>query len=123
TQTAGAEATRQRIEDARSVLAEYYRHTRDSLVVQRQEMEQLQSRQEQQRNEFHHEREQLVTWVTDQEQQFRQREQKLLEQQAAFEAREQGLRALADRWTQEKLQAETVIRDLLRQLADREQTA
>jgi hypothetical protein len=119
-QTAGAEVTKQRLEEARRVLAEYYRHTRDSLIGQRQEIEQWQLRQLQHRQEFHDERQALADWVGRQEQQLAQREQALAHERASLEAREQSWRTAADRWTQEKLQAESVIRDLLRQLAERE---
>lgn len=119
-QTAGADVTKQRIEEARSVLAEYYRHTRDSLIQQRQELEQWHLRQQQHQEEFRNERQALVEWVSRQEQQFAEREQALAHELQSLETREQTWRAAADRWTQEKLQAESVIRDLLRQLAEHE---
>lgn len=120
TQTAGADSTKRRVEEARAILAEYYRHTRDSLIQQRQDLEQAQGKLAEQRNEFLHERQVLVDWVGAQEEQLTQRDQELQQTKAELEQREQTWRTAADTWTREKLEAESVIRDLLRQLAERE---
>ena len=120
TQTAGAEPTQRRIEEARSVLAEYYRHTRDSLWQQRQDLDQAQTKLDRQRDEFQHERQALVEWVGGRETELDLRDQTLRQKEAEQEARDRTWQAAADRWMQEKLQAESVIRDLLRQLAERE---
>jgi len=118
--TVGTEEATRRIEEARSVLAEYYRHTRDSLMQQRQELEQMHGRQSRQRDEFVQERESLVEWVARQEEQLASREQELSREKASLDVREQTWRDASSRWTEERLQAESVIRDLLRQLGERE---
>lgn len=120
TQTAGAEQTKKRVEEARTILAEYYRHTRDALLQQRQELEQAQSNTIRQRDEFLKERQVLVDWVAGQEEQLARREQEVLQTKSTLDARETTWRRAADGWTGEKLQAEAVIRDLLKQLAERE---
>ena len=119
-QTAGSEATRQRIDEARAILAEYYRHTRESLMQQRQEVEQAQLRLHQQREEFKAERQLLVQWISAQEEQLAGRERNLHSERDVLEAREAARQKAAERWTTEKLEAESVIRDLLRQLGERE---
>ncbi len=119
-QTAGAEATKQRIDEARAILAEYYRHTRESLMQQRQEVEQAQMRVHQQREEFKAERQMLVEWVYAQEEQLAVRERELHSQRDSLATRETGWQKAADRWTNEKLEAESVIRDLLKQLGQRD---
>ncbi len=116
TQTVGNEVTRARVEEARQILIEYYRHTREALFAQRQELEQLQAKLRQQRQEFLDERKELAEWVAQQEEQFAAREQAVVSERAAVEAREQAWRDAAERWNREKLEAESVIRDLLRQL-------
>jgi hypothetical protein len=121
TQTAGADVTKRRIDEARAILAEYYRHTRESLIQQRQELEQAQMRVHTQRDEFRAERQMLVEWVAAQEEQLAGREQNLRREGEAIDEREAGWRAAAERWTNEKLEAETIIRDLLKQLAEREE--
>ena len=123
TQTAGAEATKRRIDEARAILAEYYRHTRESLMQQRQELDQAQARVHQQRDEFRSEREMLVDWVQRQEEQLAGREAELRRERETIEAREATWRAAAERWTNERLEAESAIRDLLRQLDSRDQAS
>jgi len=105
------------------VLAEYYRHTRDALMQQRQELEQLHTRQARQRDEFLQEREALVEWLAQQERQLAGRDQELNQRKAALDVQEQNWRDISTRWTEERLQFETVIRDLLRQLGEREAPA
>jgi hypothetical protein len=119
TQSAGAEITKRRIDEARAILAEYYRHTRESLIQQRQELEQAQLRVHQQREEFRAERQLLTEWVNRQGEQITAREQELRHERESIDARETAWRAASERWTGEKLEAETVIRDLLRQLGER----
>lgn len=121
--TVGTEEATRRIEEARAVLAEYYRHTRDSLMQQRQELEQLHARQARQRDEFLQEREALVEWLAQQERQLAGRDQELSQRKQALDAQEQNWRDISTRWTEERLQFETVIRDLLRQLGEREAPA
>ncbi|MGE5195596.1 MAG: hypothetical protein ACM3U2_24145 [Deltaproteobacteria bacterium] len=120
TQSAGAEVTKRRIDEARAILAEYYRHTRESLIQQRQELEQAQLRVHQQREEFRAERQSLVEWVGQQETQLAAREKESIRQRDAMDQRESAWRAAAERWTNEKLEAETVIRDLLKRLGERD---
>lgn len=120
TQTAGSEATRQRIDEAHAVLAEYYRHTRESLIRQHQEIEQSQVRFQEQREEFRSERQVLVAWATQQEEQLAAREQALRVERDAIDQREGERQAHVARTTAEKLQAESTIRDLLQQLSAHE---
>jgi hypothetical protein len=122
TQSAGAEVTRRRIDEARAILAEYYRHTRESLIQQRQELEQVQLRIHQQRDEFRAERQSLVEWVGQREAQLGAREKDLRRERETMDEREAAWRSAAERWTNEKLEAETVIRDLLQQLGDRDRS-
>lgn len=119
-QMAGDEATRRRIDEARAVLAEYYRHTRDALIQDRQELELVQVRLSEQRREFVEERKTLTEWIARREEQLAHHEAELAQQRSILDAREQTWRTTADRWTQEKLQAESVIRDLLEQLLERD---
>ncbi|MSR58866.1 MAG: hypothetical protein EXS05_14645 [Planctomycetaceae bacterium] len=119
-QTAGDEATRRRIDEARAVLAEYYRHTRDALIQDRQELEQVQQRLSEQRHEFTDERHTLTEWIGRREERLAHHEAELAQQRTMLEAREQTWRSTAERWTREKLEAESVIRDLLGQLLEKD---
>jgi hypothetical protein len=122
-QTGGPEVAKRRMDEAHAVLGEYYRHTRESLIGQRQELEQAQTKIQQQREEFRNERQLLVDWVSQQEEQLAQREQALAGQREAIQLRDHEWRSATELLTNEKLQAESVIRDLLRQLAEHEQGA
>jgi len=122
-QTAGSEATKRRIDEAHAILGEYYRHTRESLLEQRQELDQAFVRMQQQREEFRSERQLLVEWIGKQEEQLAAREQILASEREAIDRLENEWRSTAERLTNEKLQAESVIRDLLGQLSEHERAA
>ncbi|RPI88902.1 MAG: hypothetical protein EHM42_03945 [Planctomycetaceae bacterium] len=123
TQTVGTEATRASVDQAREILIEQYRHSREALFMQRQELEQLQARLHQQRQDILDERKLLVEWVEQQEQQFAARAEGSRREKESLDAREQSWRESAEKWAREKLQAESVIRDLLRQLDEGERGA
>lgn len=114
--SAGAEETRFRVDEARSVLAEYYRGTRDSLTRQRQEIDQMQERLLQQRAELQAERDALAAWGLSREQKGLEREAALGAAREELDSREREARALRERWLAERQEAESVIRDLLDQL-------
>jgi hypothetical protein len=122
-QTAGSEVAQRRIDEAHAVLGEYYRHTRESLMGQRQELEQSLLKMQQQREEFRNERQLLVEWISQQEEQLAQREHALAVEREGTAGRENEWRNHAERLTNDKLQAESVIRDLLGKLSEREQGA
>jgi hypothetical protein len=116
TRTVGEEATREKVEKAQTLLAEHYRNSRDTFYIQRQELEQLQARMATERTDLLFERKTLAEWVASEEQRLAEHDRELDQQRAALVEREAAWRQAADRWQQEKLQAETIIRNLLRQL-------
>jgi chromosome segregation ATPase len=115
TRTVGEETTFERVEEARRLLAEHYRNSRDTLAIQRQELEQLQARLTGERNDLLFERQTLAEWVTAQEQLLGQRAVELDHDRAALQNREVAWRHAEDRWHSERQQAETIIRELLRE--------
>jgi len=123
TRTVGEETTRERVEQARLLLAEHYRNSRDTLAIQRQELEQLQARLASERNDLLFERQALAEWVTAQEQLVARRTAELDHDHAALQNRELAWRQAEDRWHSERQQAETIIRDLLRQRDERPGTS
>jgi hypothetical protein len=116
TRTVGEEATREKVEKAQTLLAEHYRNSRDTFYIQRQELEQLQARMATERTDLLFERKTLAEWVASEEQRLAEHDRELDQQRVALVEREAAWRQAADRWQQEKLQAETIIRNLLRQL-------
>jgi hypothetical protein len=115
----GPEVAKARVEEARGVLAEYYRHTRDALIQHRLEIDQAQQRLLQQRQELDSDRDGLAAWGVEQERLVARREQLLEQQRTEIEQRELEARALRERWLEERSEAEAVIRDLLNQLESR----
>lgn len=115
TRTVGEEATRERVEQARLLLAEHYRNSRDTLAIHRQELEQLEARLAQERNDLLFERQALAEWIAAQERLLSARATELDHHHAALQERELAWRQAEDRWHSERQQAEVIIRDLLRQ--------
>jgi len=115
TRTVGEETTFERVEQARLLLVEHYRNSRDTLAIERQELEQLQGRLAGERSDLIFERQALAEWVTAQEQLLARRTAELDHDQAALQNREVEWRQAEDRWHNERQQAETIIRELLRQ--------
>ncbi|HVW00859.1 MAG TPA: hypothetical protein VHB77_10980 [Planctomycetaceae bacterium] len=117
-QLGGPEAA-SRIELARSALAEQYRYAHESLAQQRAELEEARMQLHQQREQFRDERQTLADWMAQRDEQIRTGEYELQQREAAFSEREQAWLATRESWQHEKVQAEAIIRDLLRQLGDR----
>lgn len=115
-QAVGPELARQRIEASQYALSEHYRHARETLVRHRHELEQFQSSVLQQRDQFRSEQQTLTEWVTRRDEALQQREYQAREEQAAVLSRDQAWQQTRDHWLLEKLEAEAVIRDLLKRL-------
>ena len=115
-QDAGTEVAKHRVDEARQILAEYYRFTRDSLTQQRQELEQFQSRLHRQAEDLQTERDSLAAWGLQLEQRIREQEQALEKDRQSTQAREQEARSIREKWLTERREAEEVIRGLLLQL-------
>ena len=118
TQVEGEDAARERLEKARDALAAHYRQLRESLSVERQELDHSQEVFHRHRDEFRQERQDLSEWIAERDEQLRLRSEQL-----RFEAEQMAIRDAAwdqnrESWLQEKVHAELVIRELLQQLAD-----
>lgn len=116
TQVCGEDIAKQRIEAAQQQLSGHYRLLRETLAEQRRELEEMQQAFQQQRDEFRTEQQTLSEWATTQDRKFREREESLLLQDEQIGVRENAWRSAAQRWINEKIEAEAVIRDLLQQL-------
>lgn len=118
TQVEGEEAARERLEKARDALAAHYRQLRESLSVERQELDHSQEVFHRHRDEFRQERQDLSEWIAERDEQLRLRGEQL-----RFEAEQMSIRDAAwdqnrETWLQEKVHAELIIRELLQQLAE-----
>lgn len=118
-QSTGPDVAKQRVDEAQNALAEHYKQSRENITQHRQELERAQVQYQKQRDDFREERQSLAEWVTERTEQLQSRELQVREQQESLETREQVWRDTRERWNHEKAQAESVIRDLLRQLAEK----
>jgi chromosome segregation ATPase len=115
-QSFGEEATRKRIEQARSELAGSYETLQKTLDEQRADLEAAEQRLAEQRDRFRTERKEFTAWMSQHEQQLLQREQLLQRDIESAAEREAEWRTTRERWTLEKIEAESVIRQLLEEL-------
>ncbi len=115
-QTFGEETSRQRIEQARASLNEHFEQVRHTIDEQRQTLAETHERLQSQREEFRQERQEFSEWITERESQLRQREALLQEEVQSNDSRESQWRDTREHWLQEKLEAESVIRQLLGEL-------
>lgn len=115
-QAVGPEVARQRIEAAQLALSQHHRQARETLIRHRQELEQFQRSVLLQRDEFRTEQQTLTEWISQRDEELQFRAENFQAEQAAAIAREQSWQQARERWLQEKLEAEAVIRDLLRRV-------
>lgn len=115
-QQQGNDAARGRVEAARNSFAEYYQHLQDALATHRSELQEAQQAFLRQRDEFHSERQTLALWMQERDESLRLWEGELRVEADKLDLRESAWRVARDRWNQEKIGAEEIIRDLLRQL-------
>jgi len=117
-QTAGTDIAHQRVDEARNALSEHYRLLREAQSRQRSELLETQTRLQQQKDEFRAERQTFTEWTAERDEKLRLWEQRLGQDAAEIDVRDAAWRAARDRWMQEKVEAEHVIRDLLAQLTE-----
>lgn len=115
-QQQGNEAARSRVEAARNSFAEYYQHLQDALATHRSELQDAQQAFLRQRDEFNSERQTLALWMQERDESLRIWEDELRVEADKLDLRESAWRVARNRWNQEKIGAEEIIRDLLRQL-------
>lgn len=116
TQACGAEVAQQRLDQAQQQLSGHYRGLRDALIDQRRELDEMRQVFQTQRDELRAEQQTLSDWAATQERTLRAREGDLQTQAEQLNVRESAWRSASQRWINEKIEAEAVIRDLLQQL-------
>ena len=117
----GEQPVESAIEEARASLAEHHERMRAALAQSRDEMTEARTALQQQRDEFRTERQRAIEAAASQQDTIAQRETSMRAKLDEIEARQQRWDAARDRWRQEKIDAEAIIRNLLRQL-DRSET-
>jgi len=112
----GSEESDTYIQQMQAQLHEQWRHVRESLVEQRDELETSRQTLQRLRDEFRNEREILTTWIGQREFQLRAVEESLTRERSHAQETENHWTAARGRWREEKIEAETIIRGLLLQL-------
>ncbi len=112
----GTEETDALIQQVQAQLHEQWKHVRESLIQQRDELEETRQSIVRLRDEFRDEREILTTWVSQREYQLKAAEDAISRERANTQLAENNWTAARDRWRDEKIEAENVIRGLLLQL-------
>lgn len=118
TQAEGEEAARERLEKARDALGAHYRQLRESLSVERQELDHAQEVFHRHRDEFRQERQDLSEWIAERDEQLRLRGEQLQFESEQIAIRDAAWDQNRETWLQEKVHAELIIRELLEQLSD-----
>ncbi len=117
-QAAGDSVAKDRVEAARQALADHYEHLREAMGQQRSDVEESRTQFLRQKDEFRSERETLTTWIGEREERLRSHEEQLNREAEQLDAQEAVWREARDRWADEKLEAESIIRDLLREIEE-----
>ena len=115
-QTFGQHEIETQMEQMQARLHERWRQVRESLVEQRDEIETARQSLQRLRDEFRNERELLTTWVGQREYQLRAVEDDLTRERSLAQETENHWSAARERWREEKIEAENIIRGLLLQL-------
>ncbi|HUQ69109.1 MAG TPA: hypothetical protein VM165_06290, partial [Planctomycetaceae bacterium] len=115
------EEARLRVDQARQALVLYYQELHAGIAGQRRDLMELQTRVDDQRLVFHDERQTLLHWLTERDEQLRQEELRLREQAQTVAANEAAWQTTRDQWLTEKLAADSLIRRLLSDLGERQE--
>lgn len=107
---------RLRVDQARQALVMYYQELHATLSAQREDLLEQQARFDHQRLSFHDERQTLMEWLTNRDEQLRTAEELLRQERLAMSQRDQDWQKEQNQWITEKLAAESLIRKLLGQL-------
>jgi len=116
-------AAQERVQTARTKLFDHYRELRESLTRRRQECEQAQRQLAERRDGFQSERDEQLQRVAEREEQLAARQLEMANQTEEFSQRESQFAGARERWRQDRLEAERVIRKLLHELEQGAETS
>ena len=118
TQATDPETARDRVESARAALTEHYGHLSEALSLQRHELQDSTSLFQRQKDDFRGERQTLTVWVSERDEKLRMWDERLRTESSSLDEREARWRMARDSWVNERLEAESVIRGLLKQITE-----
>ena len=114
----GSEELSENLEQARQELSLDYKKLRDELRTEREKLTEQRASLEMQTQLFTEERQEFRKWIDEKSGSLSSRQKKLQEIEENHEEREQAWRGLRERWLNERVEAEGMIRKLLAQLTD-----
>jgi hypothetical protein len=114
----GTEELSESMEQARQELSLDYKKLRDDLRIEREKLTEQRASLEMQSQLFAEERQEFRKWIEEKDGSLSSRQKKLQEIEENHEEREQAWRGLRQRWLNERVEAEGMIRKLLAQLTD-----
>ena len=114
----GPEMAEHRVGAARTAISDHYQRLRDSLTKEREELIEERRTIDARQNELRDVRAHLSEWIGTREEELRDREVSLREFEATSKQREQSWLQAQTRWQHERIEAEGIIRDLLKQISD-----
>lgn len=117
-QSVGDEASSEGVTAAKAALGEHYRHLEEAWHARRSELDEGRNLLQVQHQEFEEERRTLHQWLAERDERLRAREESLQRDSQTIADREVSCSAAREQWMHEKVEAETVIRELLRQLTE-----
>jgi hypothetical protein len=118
-QHAGTEAAKRRLADTQQLLQDDWRQARESLAAQRRELGELEAAIRERRAELEREKKEAAEAAHARQTALERHRKQLAEETAALHVREQELNELRERWANEKIEVEQIIRGLLAQLAQK----
>jgi len=116
TQTAGDTAAQQRVEAARARLEHHYQEMLERIRLDNEDLDQKTNTLRREKNDFFKQRETLTNWISERDDDLRTRERELQRSADELDTREAAWRATRDRWMNERIEAEQIIRNLLDEL-------
>jgi len=108
----------EKVEQARQELSLDYKKLRDELRTEREKLTEQRANLEMQNQLFAEERGEFRQWIEERDGSLSTRQKRLQEIEAKHDEREQAWRTLRQRWLNERVEAEELIRKLLAQLTD-----
>ena len=117
-QAAGDEAAGQRVDEARAALAEHFRQLRETLTQQQRDVTEAKNSHQQQADELIADRHRLSEWLAERESRLQDAGANLRSEAAQLDSERGRLSKLRARQIDERMEAEHVIRDLLKQITE-----
>lgn len=117
-QALGIDAAESRVAAARTAISNHYARLRESLASERRDVIGEREKLDQQLLEMQSARDEVMQFLAERDEAHRLREEELAQVEAGRDDRESHWREAQQRWQKERMEAEGIIRDLLRHISE-----